>query len=54
VADRTETKVQELSQETLPPTPENATTTDHPVADEDRQTIAAVLARQVREVIGDD
>ena len=48
-----ETKVQELHQETLPPAPENATATDRPVAEEDRKTIAAVLARQVREARGD-
>jgi hypothetical protein len=48
-----ETKVQELRQETLPPAPENATTTEGPVAEEDRKAIAAVLARQIRTLRGD-
>jgi hypothetical protein len=43
-----ETKVQKLQAETLPPAPENTTATDQPVAEEDRQTIAAVLAQQGR------
>jgi hypothetical protein len=47
------TKVQELRPETLPPAPENATTTDRPVAEEDRETIAAALARQVRAARGE-
>jgi hypothetical protein len=46
--DQMETKVQELRQETLPPAPESATATDRPVAEDDRRTVAEVLARQIR------
>jgi hypothetical protein len=45
-----ETKVQELQTETLPTAPENTTTTDRPVPDDERRTIAAVLKREVQKL----
>ena len=44
-----QTTVKELETERLPPEPDNATSTDiDDVSEEDRQTIAAVLAAEIR------
>ena len=45
-----ETTIKELEPEPLPPERENATTTDVEVREDDRRTIAAVLAAEVKKL----